>query len=325
MSILFRTISYSLIAIALMFFLSSTVVQAYVIQDFPGMTIENDFALGPGKTELFLNPGDTVTKELYITNRLGREVEFVIDIEDFTGSRDPKETVVLLGDKRGPYSLRDYLKPELKNFTLKQGQRMIMPVIISIPADAEPGGLYGSVLISAQPAKSASQTEAGKAVGGAKIVTRLGTLFFVRVSGDVKEEGILKKFSAKLDKYFFEKGPIPFEVLFENNGNVHLSPYGTIEIKNLLGREVGQLNIDPWFAMPDSLRAREVKWERGFLFGKYTALLKVNRGYGNIVDEMATTFWVIPWKILVLVFAVLFLLVWGMKWLFSNIEIKRKK
>lgn len=325
MSILFRLISYSLVAIAVMFSLSSTAVQAYVIQDFPGMTIENDFALAPGKTELFLNPGDIVTKELYITNRLGRDIEFVIDIEDFTGSRDPRETVVLLGDKRGPYSLRDYLKPELKNFTLKQGQRMILPVIISIPADAEPGGLYGSVLVASQPAKSTSQAEADKATGGAKIVTRLGTLFFVRVSGDVKEEGVLKKFSAKLDKYFFEKGPIPFEVLFENNGNVHLSPYGTIEVKNLLGREVEQLNIDPWFAMPDSLRAREVKWEREFLFGKYTALLKVNRGYGNIVDEMATTFWVIPWKMAVLAFAVLFLFILGMKWLFFNIEIKRKK
>ncbi len=325
MSILFRAISYSLVVMTAIFFLSSTAVQAYVIQDFPGMTIENDFALAPGKTELFLNPGDIVTEELYITNRLGREVEFVIDIEDFTGSRDPGETVVLLGDKRGPYSLKDYLKPELKNFTLSQGQRMIIPVTISIPVDAEPGGLYGSVLVASQPQKSTSQAEADKATGGAKIVTRLGTLFFVRVSGDVKEEGLLKKFSAKLDKYFFEKGPIPFEILFENNGNVHLAPYGTIEIKNLLGREVGQLNIDSWFVMPDSLRAREIKWERGFLFGKYTALLKVNRGYGNIVDEMATTFWVIPWKIAVLAFAVLFLLIWGMKWLFSNIEIKRKK
>lgn len=293
-------------------------VSAYVIQDLPNTEVKNDFVLGPGKEELFLNPGDTADREIRVTNRLGRDVDIKIEIEDFRGSRDPAETVVLLGDKRGPYSLKDYIKPELTSFRLSHGQQMILPVTIAIPQDAEPGGLYGSVLVSAQP------PQGGSAGGGTKVITRLGTLFFIRVSGDVKEEGLLKKFQTKLDKRFFENGPVAFEILFENNGSVHLTPYGTIEFTNLLGKQVGGLEVQPWFVLPDSLRARDISWERGLLFGKYTARLKINRGYGNIVDEMAVTFWVFPWKLLSGGLVLLILVSWILKKIFSKFEIRIK-
>ena len=259
-----------------------------------------------------------------ITNRLGRDVEILIDIEDFTGSQDPSETVHLLGSQKGPYSLKDYLHPELMSFKLSHGQRMLLPVEISIPLDAEPGGLYGSVLIAAQPVIGEKETEPGTSSGGAAVVTRLGTLFFIRVSGEVAEDGFLKDFDTKVGKKFFESGPIDFEILFENNGNVHITPYGTISVNNLLGKEVGSIGVEPWFVMPDSLRAREKSWDRNFLFGRYTAHLKVNRGYGNLVDEAVTSFWVLPWKIVTAGFVLLFLFLWALKWLFSNIEIKKK-
>ncbi len=297
---------------------------AYVIQDLPNTEVKNDFVLGPGKEELFLNPGDTSDREIQVTNRLGRDVDIKIEIEDFRGSRDPAETIVLLGDKHGPYSLKDYIKPELMSFRLSHGQRMIMPVKISIPQDAEPGGLYGSVLVAAQPPQDQLSAEAGKATGGAKLVTRLGVLYFIRVSGPVKEEGLLKQFQTKLGQRFFENGPIAFEILFENNGSIHETPYGTVEFTNLLGKQVGALEVKPWFVLPDSLRARDVTWERGFLFGKYTARLKLNRGYDNIVDEMATTFWVIPWKLLSGGLVLLILIIWVLKKIFSKFEIRVK-
>ena len=256
---------------------------AYTIQDLPALESKNDFILGPGKTELFLEPGESADRELYITNRLGQDMSFKIEVEDFAGSRDISETIILLGNQRGPYSLKDYIKPEATEFTLKNKQRVILPVTIVIPKDAEPGGLYGTILVSTSPAASGGkETGAGASTGGAVTITRLGTLMFVRIKGDVKEEGFLKSFSAK-GKKIFERGPIYFDLVFENNGNVHLNPYGALEIKNLFGSKVGEIIVDPWFAMPDSLRLREVNWNKSFLFGRYTAEAKINRGYGDII------------------------------------------
>jgi len=294
---------------------------AYQIEENPDMEVKGDFLLGPGKMELWLDPGESVTRTISITNRLGKEMTFRVEIEDFTGSRDPTETIRLLGEEKGPYSLRDYLKPEVKEFTLAHGQRIVLPVEISIPQDAEPGGRYGAVIIATTPPKT-EEGEEKEPRPAVVIIARLANLFFVRVKGEVIEDGFLKEF--KTERRFYEKGPIPFELLSENNGNVHLAPYGLIEIYNILGRKVDEIELDPWFAMPDSLRLRETKWNRDFLFGRYTALASVNRGYQDIIDQKSINFWVVPWKIILAGLVMLFLVIWFFRWIFSKFEIKRK-
>jgi len=297
-------------------------IQAFQIENLNLPVGDNDFVLGPGKTELLVNPGEKYTKELMITNRLGRAMDFKIEIEDFKGSRNPEETVVLLGDERGPYSLKDYLKPEITEFTLNHGQRMILPVEISIPQDAEPGGLYGTILINTSPPEITAETEKEKAKGQIQLISRLGTLFFIRVRGDVKEEGFMKDFS--VGKKFYGKGPVPLQLLFENNGNIHLNPYGIIEIKNIFGRKIDEIEVEPYFTMPDSVRQREIKWERGLLFGKYTASLSLNRGYQDIIDQKSISFWVIPWKIILVGFVGLLLIVFLLVWIGRKFEIRKK-
>jgi hypothetical protein len=309
-----------IVLMAVSFALWASPVKAYVIEDLVNVENMNDFMLSPAKVEIFLNPGDKTTKQLQITNRLGRDLEISLEVEDFTGSKVPNEALVLLGDKKGPYSLKDYITTEINDFVLSHGQRMILPVEISVPQDAETGGLYGSLLVSGKLAKEDDQQDAS----GTEIVTRLGTLFFVKVGGNELESGDLKKFGTMLGDKFFQKGPISFEVLFENSGNVHLLPYGVIEITNMFGKTSSQIVIDPWFVMPDSLRAREIIWDDGSLFGRYTAHLQLNRGYGNVIDEAKVNFWVIPWKMFILAIIILILLVFGAYQLFRKFEIKRK-
>ena len=293
------------------------------IQDLPDTEVMGDFVLGPGKAELFMEPGELTVRKLLITNRLGKEMNFKIEIEDFTGSQDSDRTIVLLGEEKGPYSLRDYLKPETESFTLQHGQRMILPIEISIPEDAEPGGLYGSIIVSTTPMPIEGK-DMEEAAGQVRLISRVGTLFFVRVKGDTIEEAFLKDFFTKGNKKYFEKGPISFDILFENKGSVHLIPYGTIEISNMLGKKVGEIEVDPYFAMPGSVRLRVIEWNGGFLFGKYTANLFLNRGYEDIIDWKEFSFWVIPWKIILLYSVVLILIITFFVWIVSRFEIRRK-
>jgi hypothetical protein len=309
----------------LSFGLTESVFASVVIQYLPGTPIERDFVVGPGIQELWMDPGTQTKRQIIVTNRLGVTMAFRIDIEDFQGSRDPRETFILLGGEEGPYSLRDYLKPEKTEFILEHGQRIILPITVFIPEDAEPGGLYGAIIVSTDPEPLIAVEEIEEVEPGIGIITRIGVLYFVRVKGDVIEQGFLQDF--RVTRRFFEKGPIPFEIFFQNDGTVHLTPHGTIEIKNLLGKPVGEVEIDHFFAMPDSLRMREVRWEPGGLtFGRYTATLFLNRGYQDIIDQKSLTFWVIPWRILLIVGIGVILLILFIKWIISHFhfEIRRK-
>lgn len=301
---------------------------AYEVQDYKDVPVLNDFVVGPTKHEIFLEPGQSAVTQMYIMNRLGRAMNFQLHVEDFEGSYDPEQTVVLLGDKRGPYSLKDYLKPEATEFTLSHGQKVYFEVRIEIPQDAEPGGRYGAVLVSTNPPGVSLESEAGKAAAGITVKTRIASLFFVTVKGEVKQEGALKEFKmAGRPSYgFFEKGPFGFEIYFENSGNVHLVPYGIIEFNNMMGKKVGEAEIDPYFAMPQSLRARKIVWASNqFMFGKYTAALSLNRGYDNKVDTASIDFWVIPWRQVLMIFGAIVLFVLLLRFIAGKFEIRRRQ
>lgn len=289
---------------------------AYEIKDV-GVDIRNDFVLSPAKIDVAIDPGASATEYVTVTNRQEKEMSFSISIEDFTGSQDPGRALILMGEEKGPYSLRDFLTPDVSTFTLKSKQMITFPVVVSVPKDASPGGLYGSVLISSVPPPGAS---------GAVTVSRLGALFFVRVNGAVHEEGKLMNFNLKgPKKFFYQKGPFAFEFLYRNTGSVHLAPYGVIRISNIFGQVVDEFPIEPYFAMPDSVRYREMTWDKGTLLGRYKAEILLNRGYQNIVDTAEVSFIVLPYKIIIGSFAAVFVFLLLLRFIGSRFEIKMKK
>jgi hypothetical protein len=280
-----------------------------------------DMVIGPGKAELEVKPGQTMVFEISVSNRISDNRTFEINVEDIAGSADGSRPVELLGSDRGPYSLKDYITFPNNRFELDLGERARIPVTISIPPDAEPGGFYGSVLISTVQTK---EVEDSSTTARSPIIARIGTLFFVTVPGEVEHQGETKEITLVDKKWWFEKGPIELSILYENTGSVHLNPYGEMRIKNLFGEEVGFVELDPWFVLPESLRSREVTWDRELLFGRYEATVSINRGYDDVVDERSVVFWVLPWKIVGGVFIILFIIIFSLRFFFRTFEFKRK-
>ena len=293
-------------------------------EQLPESRVYNDFVVGPGKVDVEMDPGETRTFQMTITNRLGTTKTFNVTEEDFTGSTNPNQTIMLLGDDRGPYSLRDYIHFASTSIVISHANRARMDVTITVPKDAQPGGLYGSVIVGT--ASAPGEIKPGGAVPVSPIITRIGTLFFIRVRGPVNESGKLTQFLISGGKsIIFSPQTLDFDILFQNDGNVHLDPSGTIDITNMLGSPVGTLDVDPWFAMPNSLRFREVEWTPPFMFGRYVAHLSVHRGYGTTVDEATIVFWVIPWKILVSVLVGIIIIILIIRWIASHVTISSKK
>ena len=307
------------IAIITAFLLMLSVrVDAITTENLPDNKVYNDFAVGPGKIEMELAPGETGTFDLMISNRLGTDKTFTLSLEDFKGSEDPNQTVVLLGNEKGPYSLKDFVKVGDNKINLGHGLRARVPVSVSIPKNTEPGGLYGSVVVGTM-SKGDTQASTTGVLANNPVFTRVGVLIFIKIKGNVKEDGKLVDFKVSGDKKFVSGlSPINFALLFKNDGNIHLNPKGTITIKNILGSTVGKIDVDSWFAMPKSLRFREVSWSPKFLLGKYTALANIERGYGNNSDQVAFTFYAISWWVLLLAFVVVVVAVVAIKKIFKK-------
>ncbi len=280
-----------------------------------------DFVVGPGRSEIEVLPGQTVTQEITVTNRISDGRTFRLEVDDIKGSADASSAVSLADGERGPYSIRDYISFPKDTFTLNLGERARIPVTITIPANAEPGGFYGSVLVSTDR----TPNEIDGNVSRSPVIARVGSLFFVTVKGDAERGGQTKSISTVGDKWWYEEGPINLGILYENTGSVHLNPYGEISVKNMFGEEFGSTELEPWFVLPKSLRNRELTWDRELLLGRYTVTAKINRGYDDVVDEVTTSFWVVPWKILAGTFVALFIVIFSIRAFFRTFEFSRKK
>jgi hypothetical protein len=281
-----------------------------------------DFVVGPGKIELEIKPGETVIKEITVANRISDDRTFELFVEDVAGTQDGS-SVQLLGQGRGPYTLKDYISFPGNKLTLDLGERARIPVSISIPADAEPGGRYGSVLITTVQDDGAEGAE-GEPATRSPIIARLGILFFITVPGAVLRDGETLELALIGKPWWYEEGPITFGISYENRGSVHVNPYGELRITNMFGEEVGFQELEPWFVLPKSLRTREISWDREFLLGRYTATVAINRGYDDVVDERTVTFWVLPWKIMGGVFLGIFIFLIALRSFFRTFEFKRK-
>lgn len=295
----------------------------YVTETLLGDGVFGDFVVGPGKIELSINPGETKTVEITVSNRTGGPRFFEIVTEDATGSTDPTQSLKLLGDDRGPYSLKDYIHVQAPRFELPHNTRARIPVTVSVPPNAEPGGLYGSLLVSTVSTEARQGDGQGTAPQSA-VVARIGALFFVTIPGDVAKDGVLKDFTTVPPQTFYQSGPLTFGLLFENRGSIHLAPYGEIRIRNFFNEEVGFIELDPWFVLPSAVRLREIEWNREFLFGRYTAIAYINRSYDDVIDEKTFVFWVLPWKPLTGGFGVIFFFLFMIRTFFKKFEFKRK-
>ncbi len=296
----------------------------YRLEALPGNRVFNDFVLGPGRVELEIAPGESKTVELNVSNRYPISKRFTVNIEDITGSRNAERAAVLLGDEEGPYTLKDYISIPNPTFDLEPNLRAIVPVTISIPPDAEPGGRYGSVLVQTVT-REANPADQVSPIPSSAVVSRIGTLFFIRIAGDVEASGQLEDFTTINNKSWYETGPVDFQIVYENTGSVHLNPYGEVRINNMFGEEVGYVELEPWYALPQSLRFREISWDREYLYGRYTATLTLNRGYDDVLDEATVTFWIIPWKLILPALGGVFIILFLIRAFFRKFEFKVKE
>src|SRR5258708_9944900 len=144
---------------------------------------------------------------------------------------------------------------------------------------------------------------------------------------------------------FQEFLPKSFQIEVKNTGNVHLIPQGNIFIDGQGKKDLAVLSINPngLSALPDASRTYAVTWGDGFpvvankdedkkgttfldmtwdwskadrfRFGRYTAhlLLVYDNGERDVPIESSISFWIIPWRLLILFTIVCIFLIIGLR------------
>lgn len=257
--------------------------------------INNAFVVYPAKQELRLAPGENIIRNIYITNKLGHDADFVISVEDVSGSKDSNEIIKYYGRGLGPYSIRNYVMVANDRVRVAKGETKVIPVMITLPNKINQRGLYGAVFVT---------SSAPATTGGNNISTRVGSLIFLKVKGPAEEQGKVARFDIIGGKrMILTNRQVDFQVSFKNTGNIYLNPYGVIEIKNWRGRIVDRLPIEPWYVFPDSSRTRSASWDNVPLFGLYHADLVLNHGYSESYASLSSySFVVVSLPTLALIF-----------------------
>jgi hypothetical protein len=278
----------------------------------------NGLRVSPVRTDLVLNPGQSHTQNITVTNVTSQAATLQAVINDFVGNPDESGNPALLlnpNQYASNRSLKRYIAP-VKDFTLNPGQSKTVPIVINIPRNAAGGGYFGAVRFG--PAGSNLGQDQTVSLAGS-----VGSLILVKVPGDIKEQLSIASFDVRRDdspsSLFMDTKDLSATVRFKNDGNVQEAPFGKILLKNRSGKVIGTYEINntnpPGNVLPDSIRKFTVPLKKVGSFGQYK--LEGNFGYGTNGQLLSasTTFYVIPKSLIyifILIVALLAFLVFGL-------------
>ncbi len=163
---------------------------------------------------------------------------------------------------------------------------------INVPKDARPGGKYFAVFFEPDTAvPSASGTQLQEA---ASVTMRLAGLVYLRVNGPITENASIIKFSAP---GFSEYGPVNITTEIKNDGDYHITPKGSITVKNMFGKKVAQTDLEETNVFPDASRIIVSTLGTKWMVGRFTADFAAAYGDAGKSLTSSLAFWVFPWRL----------------------------
>ncbi|NCT01905.1 DUF916 domain-containing protein [Candidatus Parcubacteria bacterium] len=290
---------------------------------FPCAAVKGQEALSltvsPTLYDMTANPGQEIQTMVRIINPNPYEITVYADVVNFApqGEAGQGKFVPIMNEESKGQTIAEWIKVQSDQVTILAEKTMELPFTINVPENAAPGGHFAALLIGTKPPREEADVSQ---VTTAQIVT---SLFFLRVTGEVIEQGDIRSFTTT--ETFLEKPEATFELRFENKGNVHILPQGEIKILNMWGQERGMIPINQSTmfgnVLPGSIRQYSFTWTGKWSLadiGRYQAIATLAYGQeGRQFATSETNFWVIPWKavggVLLLIVSFFLLITWAIK------------
>ena len=256
-------------------------------------TVQPNFSINPFYQNIDIQKGQTsVPFSVKIKNNTTSPAVFRISVLDF-GSLDESGGVAFLGASDNlKYGLASWIVLSNDTLVLKPSEEQTVTGTIENKESLSPGGHYGAVFFKIDDGD-------GSIDSGKDAVTfnpSLASLLFVRKIGG-------ETYGLNLDSFNFAKNlfvlPDEMWLRFQNTGNVHVVPRGTVEIFDPLGRSVAKniVNDGSGIILPESFRVFTDKFmpiSPALIPGRYKVL--INYRYDGQTDftPVWTSFFFMP-------------------------------
>ena len=271
--------------------------------------------VSPSPLAITLTPGQRQTATITIRNLSSHSETLTPQLNGFTIGSDGEKIEL---QSTVPLGLGEWISFKQQTITIAPGGSQPLEVIYNTPANV--GFSYALAITLSQTDKKAEGQ--GPALKGSVAVFNL-----ININrSDAKRELAVESF--KSDKARYEYLPASFALTVKNSGNVIDQPAGNLFIQRsfedtnpIATIPINQTNS---YILPDTSRKLSTEWVDGFphyvsdgagkmhlswdwsklnslRMGKYVAkvVLIYNDGQRDVPLIASTTFWVIPWKLIV--------------------------
>lgn len=267
----------------------------------------------PDRINTEVYPGVPITEELTLLNETGTHISVVLEpVMLDTSNAESGQASFLLDTAEDP-SL-SWISVDHSQFVLQAGEQRNVKLTLLAP-ETSSGSLLAGIATTFRPVRSGEE-------GNIAVSAVTGPFVFARIlSDDSVVAGQITSFGTAEGSRWVSSLPIPLEVSFANSGDVHLNPVGTVEVRDVFGRSVDQIVVNPnkMTILPGVTRKLEADWGGKVTEEPASALkrelkrtmigpfkLTVEMSYGaDSTDNAQHTLWIIPWRTLFLLGIVL--------------------
>jgi hypothetical protein len=272
----------------------------------------NGYIVSPVREELVIEPGKSQTVTLTIENATNNTTVARAIVNDFEAAGDETGQPKILLDENvsaGSNSFKSLIG-KLPSLNLGAHGKKQMDVTVSVPANANAGGYYGAIRFI---------SDTGQNDKNVALSASVGTIFLVKVPGNLKESLQLVEFTAAKNgsngRLFINSGEMTIVTRLRNDGTIHVKPFGRVAITDGRGKEIEAYefnNVEPRAnVLPNSTRKFEDKLKNKSWLGKYTVTANFGYGSSGSLITAKTTFWVIPTWFMILVGVIIVALIVG--------------
>lgn len=270
----------------------------------------NGLKIAPVRNDLTIEKSGSRQVIMYVENITASPLKVRGITNDFIASDDEsgEPRIILDENERAPGNSFKDLVGTLPTLTIQPNERREVRVTLNVPQDATSGGYYGAIRFA---------PDNGQSDENVALTASVGTIFLVRVPGELKEQLKIEGFDIAnaegITNSLFDSGPVSVVSRFRNFGNIHVEPFGKFVVKDMSGKVIQETEINNGqprgSVLPNSIRKFSDKVEQEKLFGRYT--VEGSFGYGTNGELLMAkkTFYVIPFKLIAaVIFGVAFLI-----------------
>lgn len=229
------------------------------------------FGISPIRAEHRLSPGESLTDVFEIRNNAAGPIRLKVYVENWTIL--PNGTPSFLGADPTPYSCKDWIMVNPRDFRLNPGETRSVRYTTTVPAGTPPAGYHASVSFETVP-----EAADGQGANRMLFTGKIAAVVYI-VAGDPAVQGDL------LDLVMGLKDGAPAVILsLENSGRTHFRTKGTLRMFDAENKKTADVLLPDDVLLPESRKNVACPLPDSLGAGTYRVVCTLDIGRPELIE-----------------------------------------